>query len=180
MHKIIPALICTLCLLASAACSKTANDNSKTAVAANSNANPAEAKTPPANIVTVSPSPAQLAPGGETVAAVQLNIASGYHVNANPASAKYLIATALEVEAGDKITVGQPQYPASVMKKFAFSPDQLAVYEGAAQIKVQLKAAADAAQGEHTLRAKLRVQPCDDQACYPPRTIDTSIPVTVK
>lgn len=182
MHKIIPALIFTLCLLASAACSKTEqmNANANTATVANANAKTAEAKAPPANIVTVSPSPAQLAPGGETVAAIEVNIASGYHVNANPASAKYLIATALEVEAGDKITAGQPQYPASVMKKFAFSPDQLAVYEGAAQIKVQLKAAADAAKGDHTLRAKLRVQPCDDQACYPPRTIDTSIPVTVK
>jgi hypothetical protein len=182
MHKIIPALICTLFLLASAACSKTeqANDNSKIATASNSNSNAAEAKAPPANIVTVNASPAQLTPGGATVAAIEVKIASGYHINANPASAKYLIATALEVEPGDHITVGQPQYPASVTKKFAFSPDPLAVYESEAQIKVQLKAAADAAKGEHTLRAKVRVQPCDDQACYPPRSIETSIPVTVK
>jgi len=38
----------------------------------------------------------------------------------------------------------------------------------------------DAAPGQHALAARLRVQPCDDEKCYPPTTIETSIPVTIR
>ena len=82
--------------------------------------------------------------------------------------------------AGEGITAGKPVYPSSITKQFAFEKKPLAVYEGEASIKLPLKIASNVSQGAHTLRAKLRVQACDDQACYPPRTIETSIPVTVK
>jgi uncharacterized protein len=182
MRKTIPLLLCALLLLAFAACSKTEQANSNSATAApSSSASPAtETKTPPENIVTASAAEVRLASGGAADAAVQLNIASGYHVNANPASGKYLIATKLDVEASDGINAGQPQYPPSLTKKFTFSPEAIAVYEGQTTIKVPLKAAANVTKGAHTLHAKLLVQPCDDQACYKPRTIETSLPVVVK
>jgi uncharacterized protein len=182
MRKTILPLLCGLLLLAFAACSKTeqANNNSTTATPSTSVSPATEAKNPPENIVTASAAEVQLASGGAGQAAVQLNIASGYHVNANPASGKYLIATKLDVEAGDGITAGQPQYPPALTKKFTFSPEAIAVYEGQATIKVPLKAAGNVTKGTHTLRAKLLVQPCDDQVCYKPRTIETSLPVAVK
>jgi thiol:disulfide interchange protein DsbD len=67
-----------------------------------------------------------------------------------------------------------------VTKKFAFSETPLAVYESEAVIKLPLKIDATASKGERTLKAKLRVQACDDKACYKPDTLVTSIPVTVK
>lgn len=179
MRKNIAILLAGLLLLTFAACSKTeqANNNSATAPPSTS-ASPAM-KTPPENIVTTSVAEAQLSPGGSVEADVQVNITSGYHINANPPS-KRQIATTLNVEPGDGITAGQPQYPPSVTRKFSFSPEAIAVYEGQATIKVQLKASGDVTKGAHTLHAKVRVQPCDDQACYPPRDIETSIPVAVK
>lgn len=181
MHKTALILICGLAL-AVASCSKNeqANTNRPTVAPSTNSANTAEAKNPPPNIVTASAAEVSLPAGGQAVASVQLNIASGYHVNSNPASAKYLIATTLSLEPATGITAGQPQYPPSLTKKFAFSPDPLAVYEGEATIKVPLKAESGAAKGTQSLRAHLRVQPCDDQACYPPRTIDTTIPVVLK
>jgi hypothetical protein len=178
MRRTILALVYGSLVLASAACSKTEQANSNGA--ATPVASPATAKTPPANIVIAGATEVQIEPGASAEAAVQLNITSGYHVNANPASEKYLIPTTLEVERSEGLIVGLPKYPPSITKKFTFSPVPLAVYEGEAIIKVQLKAGTDAKKGARNLAAKVRVQPCDDQACYPPRTIETSIPVVVK
>jgi ABC-type Fe3+-hydroxamate transport system substrate-binding protein len=180
MRKIILLLLGGLLLLTFAACSKTEQANSNQPTATPSGSPATEAKNPPENIVTTSAAEVQLAAGGEAVASVQLNIASGYHVNANPASGKYLIATKLDVESTDGITAGQPQYPPSLTKKFTFSPEAIAVYEGQTTIKVPLKAGGNTTKGAHKLSAKLLVQPCDEQACYKPRTIETSLPVVVQ
>jgi DsbC/DsbD-like thiol-disulfide interchange protein len=118
--------------------------------------------------------------GGSAEASVKLTIASGYHINANPPSFSYLKATELTIEPNEGVTLGKPVYPASVTRKFAFSKDPLAVYEGEATIKLPVNAASNAKQGEQTLKGKLRIQACDEEACYPPRTIETSIPVTIK
>lgn len=118
--------------------------------------------------------------GGEAVASIKLTIASGYHINANPPSFPYLKATELEIEPSAGITPGKPVYPSSVTRKFAFSKDPLAVYEGETEIKLPLSAASDAPKGAQTLKGKLRIQACDEEACYPPRTVETSIQVTIK
>lgn len=181
MRRTVLVLLYSALLLTFAACSKTeqANTNAANVPSSNNGVTTTEAKIPPENIVTASAAEVQLAPNGTAEAAVQINIMSGYHINGNPAS-KYQIATKLDVEPADGITADQPQYPPSMTKKFAFSADPIAVYEGQATVKVPLKAAANAKKGAHTLRAKLLVQACDNQACYRPRTIEASLPIVVK
>ena len=175
-------LCCSLLLmLLSTACAQVESPASKEA--ANASPSPAQTPTPEmvssASVVRVSASEAQVAAGSSGEASVKLTITNGYHVNANPPSMPNLIPTLLTVEPGEGLTAGQPVYPPSITKKFPFAEKPLAVYEGEAIIKLPLSATSAAAKGAHTLRAKLRVQACDDQACYPPRTIETSIPVTV-
>ncbi|MGB8509568.1 MAG: protein-disulfide reductase DsbD domain-containing protein, partial [Pyrinomonadaceae bacterium] len=121
-----------------------------------------------------------VAAGGRGVAEVRLRIADGYHVNANPASDKFYIPTQLNIEAGGGITPGAPVYPTSVSRKLTFSEKPLAVYEHEAVIKLPLNADAGATKGAHALPVKIRVQPCNDEVCFPPRTIETSITVTVE
>jgi hypothetical protein len=112
---------------------------------------------------------------------VQLSISTGYHVNANPATFPYLIATAVEAGASNGITMGKPIYPAAAMKTFSFEKQQpLAVYEGVAGIKLPVQAAADAAKGQRTVPLKVRVQACDDAACYAPATLEIPLRLTVK
>lgn len=180
MRRIILVLIYGSLLLALTACAKTEQANNNSAATPSASASPETAtKQPPANIVTASAAEVQITAGGTAEAAVQVRIADGYHINGNPTS-KYQIATTLDVAPANGITVGQPQYPTALTKKFPFSAEEIPVYEGEATIKVQLKADASAARGAQTLRAKLRVQPCDDQTCFPPRNIETSLPITVK
>jgi|SRR5215204_3473709 len=135
--------------------------------------------TPQAQVVTATVEEAKLDAGGAGEATVRLDIAAGYHVNANPASDKFYVATELRAEPQAGVTPGRPVYPAGLKRKLGFSETPLSVYEGSVVIKLPLRADAGAAKGRHTLRAKLRVQPCNDEACLQPREIDAPIPVTV-
>ena len=64
-------------------------------------------------------------------------------------------------------------------RQFSFSEKPLAVYEGEARIKFALKVRPGARAGGQTLRARVRYQACDDAQCYPPKTVETGIPVRV-
>ncbi|HEV2913379.1 MAG TPA: protein-disulfide reductase DsbD N-terminal domain-containing protein [Pyrinomonadaceae bacterium] len=181
MNRTIHLILGGLLLLGCAAC---AGRDSKAPVAANNTSNQdagaAGVKTPPADIVRADVSGVEIAAGGAAEALVRLTIADGYHISANPATLSYQIATQIKVEPGAGITASDPVYPPSITKKFSFEPQPFAVYEREAVIKLPLRAETGAAPGPRSLGAKLRVQACDDQACYPPRTLNTSIPVTVK
>jgi hypothetical protein len=132
------------------------------------------------NVVKATPQPVELAAGSSGEAQVRLTIQSGYHINANPPTYPYLIATALEFLPADGISLGSVTYPKPVSKKFVFAEKPLAVYEGETEVKATLKADKSAKQGQHSLKAKLRIQACDEQVCYPPGTLDLMIPVTIK
>lgn len=189
MHRTTLSLLCCVTLsLLLAACSQ--NVNKPADAPATSTATPAaspaqttvtssDATAPPAEVVQASASGVELKAGGAAEATVRVKIADGYHINGNPAS-KFQIATALDVEAGEGITAGQAIYPPSIKKTFEFSKDPIVVYVGEALIKQPLRAEAGAAKGSRTLHAKLKVQPCDDKVCFPPRTLEVSIPVNVK
>ena len=137
-------------------------------------------KPPPKDVVRAQPASIEIKAGGSGEASIKLTIAAGYHINANPPSFSYLKATELNVEPGGGVAPGKPVYPTAITRKFAFSKDPLAVYEGETEIKLPLTVAADARKGAQTLKGKLRIQACDEEACYPPTTVETSIPVTVK
>ena len=157
------------------------------AKAPTNNAQPASTNTnePPAintvDVVKASPQEVTVAAGESGDALVRLKITDGYHVNANPATFSYLIATKLELTPADGIAVEFITYPDPVTRTFSFSPDKpLAVYEGETTLRARLKADKASKPGTHNLSAKLRVQACDDTVCYPPGTMDLSLPVAVK
>ncbi|HEU4596910.1 MAG TPA: protein-disulfide reductase DsbD domain-containing protein [Pyrinomonadaceae bacterium] len=158
-----------------------------------SNASPSDAPaanqsatraTPPAatqpQVVTASVEEVKLAAGGSAETVVRLDIAEGYHVNANPPSDKFYIGTEVLAEAQEGIKPGKPTYPPALTKKFGFAAKPLAVYEGEAVIKLPLTAEPTATKGRHTFKARVRVQPCNDEACLQPRTIEAAIPVVVE
>ena len=124
--------------------------------------------------------PTELRAGGSGEAIVRLTIQMGYHINANPATYRYLKATELEIVPGDGILVTSLHYPLAENKTFTFAEKPLAVYEGTVELKATLKTAPTAGKGEQSLSARLRIQACDDQVCYPPGKMDLVIPMTIK
>lgn len=177
------SMFCFLSACALAGCARPAEAPSNTpAVSTTPASSPAasQAKVTSTGVVKATATDAEITAGGATNAIVRLEISKGYHINANPPSERQLIATELKVEPGEGLNVGQPVYPPAVTKKLAFSDKPLAVYEGGVEIKLPLRAAGSAAKGPRTLPLKLRVQACDDLACYPPGTIDVPLRLTVK
>lgn len=171
------ALLCSAC---GGGQKQSSNSSNSAATAANQTATPATpAATPQRQVVTASVEEARIDAGGSAETSVRLDIAEGYHVNANPPSDKFYIGTEIQAEAQDGITPGKPTYPPALTKKFGFAEKPLAVYEGQAVIKLPLSAAATASKGRHTFKARVRVQPCNDEACLQPRTIEAAIPVIV-
>jgi hypothetical protein len=145
-----------------------------------------EAPTAPSNVrssgevVKVAIAPVTIGAGSASEAIVTLSITSGYHVNANPATFAYLIATEVSPGTVEGITAGKPVYPVGTKQKFEFAEEPLAVYEGETQIKLPLTPAATAAKGSRTLPLNVRVQACDHEKCYPPDTLRSTISVEVK
>jgi DsbC/DsbD-like thiol-disulfide interchange protein len=175
-------------LVALSAC---ANDSAPTNAPANSTngvaaangnvATPQRApKSPLEGIVRASVERVEMSAGETAEASVRLSIKEGYHVNANPATEKFLIPTALSVKPEAGFTVAKIVYPKPHQSKFPYAEVPLDIYEGDAVIKLTLKAARDLKPGQHTLRAEVRVQPCDDTTCYPPSTIATGVEVTIR
>jgi hypothetical protein len=175
------AFVALLLLLALvSACSEQKPASVSSGTSRNPTPSKASAATPQAadEIVKVSTIETKLRAGGDAEATVHVHIADGFHVNANPPSDKFYIGTQLTVQPQADIEPGTPIYPPALRKKFSFAPEPLAVYEGEPVIKLPLKASA-AARGKQQLAAKLRVQPCNDEACRPPRDIQFTIPVAV-
>ncbi|GIV08697.1 MAG: thiol:disulfide interchange protein [Fimbriimonadales bacterium] len=126
---------------------------------------------------------AAYAPGSKVNGVVVMQVDKPYHVNANPASEDYLIPTELKIEAGKGYRVGKIQYPKPKEKAFAFSEGKpIKILEGRTPIKFQITLDKNIPKRPMTIKATLRYQACDDNACYPPRTapIEIKIPVADK
>ena len=161
-------------LVVSTACSKPAPNSASPA------GSPAAQRITSEGVVKATTQRVEIPAGGSAEATVRLTIQSGYHVNANPPTFPYLKATALEISPSDGVSVAFITYPNALNKKFAFSKEPLAVYEGDTDLKVTLKSDKAAKKGERSIPARLRIQACDDQVCYPPGTLELAIPVNVK
>lgn len=130
------------------------------------------------DLVKIHVAPVHVAAGGSVRVPVELTIASGWHINANPAANENAIATEVAIQAAGGLS-GSPSYPAPKIEKLSFDPEPLLVWDGATTVPVTLKAAAGAAAGARTLQGTVRFQSCNDQVCLPPATLTFEVPVVV-
>jgi hypothetical protein len=122
---------------------------------------------------------AHFIPSASPPANIELVVAPGFHINANPATASYLIATEVQPGKVDGLTVADKlKYPAPKMETFTFSDQPLAVYEGSVTIPIPLTPA-PGANGQRTIPFKIRVQACDNEKCFPPATVDAALPIDI-
>jgi hypothetical protein len=140
---------------------------------------PQNAAPKPAEAARFSVEQTEIKAGGSGTAIIKIKIQPPFHVNANPPSESNLIPTAIEFESKNNLTFEKPIYPAGEAKKFQFSEKPLQVYEGEIEIKLPVKAAANAAKGEQNASGKLRFQPCDEAVCYRPQTVDVVLPIKI-
>jgi DsbC/DsbD-like thiol-disulfide interchange protein len=178
-RSIIGLISCAVLLFISSACSKTTpNPGSESANAPA--ASPADQRITSEGVVKVAAQPVEIPAGGSAEAVVRVTIQNGYHVNANPPTFPYLKATELALSPADGVSAGLVTYPKALNKKLAFADKPLAIYEGETELKAMLNADKAAKTGGRSMSAKLRIQACDDQVCYPPGTLDFAIPINIR
>ena len=172
-------ITCLLLLFVTAACSKP-GQNSGSESATTPTAAPSAQRNKSESVVKIEAHPVEIPAGGSAEAVVRVTVQNGYHINANPPTYPYLKPTALEISPADGVSVGFVSYPNAINKKFAFAEKPLAVYEGETELKTTLKADKSAKAGQRSISARLRIQACDVQVCYPPGALELAIPVNIK
>jgi len=104
---------------------------------------------------------------------VKLDMAPGWHVNANKPNQDYLIPTQLQGPDGKEIA--DTRYPEVVSKTLGFNSGELALYENSVMIKAPLKDLMNAEDVLFSLR--LQLQACDDSICLAPEDVALSVSV---
>jgi DsbC/DsbD-like thiol-disulfide interchange protein len=101
---------------------------------------------------------------------VTLRIVDGYHVNANPATYDYLIATSVGF---DGLTPTQVHYPVAILFKPAFAPAGLKVYEGEVTLSAFFPKGTIGKDLE--IRAIVSTQACNSEICLPPAKLPVAV-----
>ena len=117
--------------------------------------------------------------GGKTRGTVVMDIPGGYHVNSNRPLEQFLVATQLTIQVPNGIRVGPVTYPRPVLRSFKFSKTKVSVYEGRVVMSFNVMAPAKASAGSVELKGRLRYQSCNDSLCFPPKTQEVSLWLTV-
>lgn len=125
--------------------------------------------------------PASLAAtaGQQTVAAVEVTVKRGYHVQANPVRNPALIPIVLDMRPAEAVTPGAPIYPLSKIMRLEGSDEDLVVYDGTFTIQLPLTVSREALPGPVTLSGTLRFQACDDKHCLFPVTAPVKLVIQV-
>ena len=128
--------------------------------------------------VTYAAEPAIVVAGKRSVVEVHLMVGNGYHVNSHTPKSDLLIPTVATLQPQDAAVRMEPvEYPRGVSYSFATDPGEvLDVYTGAVVLRVPVVAGA----GDHVLKGTLRYQACDQKSCFPPRTLELSVPFTAR
>ena len=105
-------------------------------------------------------------------------IDAGFHVNSNKPMDEYLIPLSLTWTAPGALEAGTVVYPKPVMEKVADKP--LAVFTGKFDLIANFKVSANAPAGPGVAAGKLRYQACNSTTCFPPKTVEISVPYQIQ
>ncbi len=108
---------------------------------------------------------------------VDLEIAEGWHVNAEKPLHDELIPTKISVALDDWWELETPEYPQPLMKTVDFEDQPLALYQDKIQITSQLKpkSKSDMGRAAFPLHVSVQIQACNKEACLAPETVKLSV-----
>ena len=116
-------------------------------------------------------------PGSQFQIAVVVEIAEGWHVNANPAG-EGLIATEIILPDTSNLTFGEAVYPTGEVLKLG-SIGEAPVYHDTITIGIQADVSQEAAIEPMALDLQLRYQACNDEQCLLPETLAFTVPIEI-
>jgi len=101
----------------------------------------------------------------------------GFHLNSHTPTEDYLIPLTLKWEG--PLQEVDVVYPKPQFEKYSFEEKPLSVLTGQFPLVTKFKAPASAAVGPVTLNGKVRYQACNNNACFPPKTVPVTLTVQV-
>ena len=116
-------------------------------------------------------------PGGQFQIAVVVEIAEGWHVNANPAG-EGLIATEIILPDIPNLTFGEVVYPTGEVLKLG-SIGEAPVYHDTITIGIQADASQAVPIEPMALDLQLRYQACNEEQCLLPETLALTVPIEI-
>lgn len=143
---------------------------------------PYPSPSPRAGVVTVGEiPPVTVLPGDTAAVVIPLEIAEGFHVQANPASNEFLIPLEIEIglEEPDSLIRWKPVYPAPDLFRLEGTTDDLLTYHGSIGIEVLFISSAEAPPGERVFTGTVSYQACDARRCLFPTTVPVSFKVVI-
>jgi hypothetical protein len=118
--------------------------------------------------------------GAAVQAKIPLAVDAGFHVNSNAPNEQYLIPLKLTWKDTGALEAGQVVYPKAEQEKYAFTEKPLSVFTGKFDVTASFKVGANAPAGPGVATGQLRYQACNDKMCFPPKTVEISLPYSVQ
>lgn len=110
----------------------------------------------------------QAVPGSGLEAVVVVKIVPGLHINSNTPADEFLIPTQLQFAPSPSLSFGPALYPRPLLKKFAFSDNELSVFEEEVKIHTRVQVLTQAAPGRLQIEGTLTYQGCNETSCFSP------------
>lgn len=107
-------------------------------------------------------------PGERIWIAVRAEIKDGFHINSWQPTQGYLVPTRLVLDETPGFTAKRESYPPSREYRAAYEEEALLIYEGNVLFGIEMEVGTHVSPGTYPLHFTMRLQPCDDQQCYPP------------
>ncbi len=119
----------------------------------------------------------QVAPGEAYPAALVVAIDSGWHINTASPYQDWLIPADLQFDTLTDLTPYGIEYPPG--EDIALAGERISVWSHEVVIPFMIAVDSGAAAGEHVLPMTFTYQPCDDENCVPPETVELAMTVAV-
>ena len=117
------------------------------------------------------PSKGVIFPGNAFDVEVQLELAEGWHINANPSSWDLLIPTTVSVSPDASVGILSVTYPKGKPFHADWRETPISIYEGNITIEMKLKLKpGETIEKAFPLNIDVRYQACDEHRCLPPST----------
>jgi len=110
--------------------------------------------------------------GGKCPVAIELTIAEGWHINANPANPDFAIPTEVKIKSKQKVKMTKVKYPAHELLEVEGQKDASHVYSDRVIIYALLEIDAAETANEAELEVEVKIQACSSKTntCEPPET----------
>jgi thiol:disulfide interchange protein DsbD len=149
---------------------------------------------PLAAVIAVSVLSAQMAPqlkvepqatikvkrGAPATVTLKVALPEGYHANSNKPTDPNLIPLVLKWSGGplgDSVIT----YPKPLMEQYTFTAGKpISVVTGAFDLVTKFNVPATAPTGPATETGTVRYQACNDRMCFPPKTVNVNVTVSVE